>query len=93
MKEERESTLWVEGSVERGVSRSGGELRQTWRGCSSQREGRAQGPQGRCLRCSGQARRPGEQELIKNEGGVGRDRAGGAWGHVNKRWRWVTDLV
>ena len=31
-----------------GVSRSGeGEgLRQTWRGCSSQREGRMQGPQG-----------------------------------------------
>ena len=46
MKEERESTLWVEGSVERGVSRSGGELRQTWRGCSSQREGQVQGPRG-----------------------------------------------
>ena len=42
MKEGSESTLGCEGSAQRGVSRSGGEgqgLRQTWRGCSSQREG------------------------------------------------------
>ena len=49
MKEGSESTLGCEGSAQRGVSISGGEeqgLRQTWRGCSSQREGRVQGPRG-----------------------------------------------
>ena len=82
MKEERESTLWVEGSVERGVSRSGGELRQTWRGCSSQREGRVQGPQGVQDKQGGR-----RAELSKNEGSEGRDRAGGAWGHSSIRRR------
>ena len=95
MKEGSESTLGCEASAQRRVSRSG-------RGGGAQAdlerllhtEGWASaGATGRCPRCSGQARTPGEQELIKNEGGVGRDRAGGAWGHVNKRWRWVTDLV
>ena len=41
------SALGCEGSSQRGMSRSGlwGALRQT-SGCSSQREGRVQGPQG-----------------------------------------------
>jgi len=47
VKEGRESTLRGEGSAERGCEQIRlGELRQTWRGCSSQREGRVQVPQG-----------------------------------------------
>ena len=49
MKEGSESTLGCEGSAQRAVSRSQRErqgLRQTWRGCSSQREGQVQGPRG-----------------------------------------------
>ena len=43
------SPHWTGRALLRGcVSRSGrqGQLRQTWRGCSSQREGRVQGPRG-----------------------------------------------
>ena len=49
MKEGSESTLGCEGSAQRAVSRSQRErqgLRQTWRGCSTQRDGRVQGPWG-----------------------------------------------
>ena len=49
VKEGNESTLGCEGSAQRAVSRSQRErqgLRQTWRGCSSQREGQVQGPRG-----------------------------------------------
>ena len=48
VKEGSESTLGCEGSAQRRVSRSGeGEgLRQTWRDCSTQRDGLVQGPWG-----------------------------------------------
>ena len=60
VKEGSESTLGCEGSAQSPVSRSGAGgagIRQTWRGCSTQRDGLVQGPWGRCPRCSGQARR------------------------------------
>ena len=69
-----------------GVSRSGEEegLRQTWRGCSPQRDGRVQGPQGGAQGV--QDKQGGRRaELSKNEGSEGRDRAGGAWGHSSNR--------
>ena len=48
MQEGRESTLECEGSAQRGCEQIWEEegLRQTWRGCSPQRDGRVQGPQG-----------------------------------------------
>ena len=47
VKEGSESTLGCEGSAQRGCEHIWRrELRQTRRGCSSQREGRVQGPQG-----------------------------------------------
>ena len=60
-------------------------FRQTWRGCSSQRKGQVQGPQGRCPRGSGQGGR--RAELGENEGSEGKDKAGGAWGHSSKKRR------
>ena len=63
MKEGSESTLGCEGSAQRGVSRSGREgqgLRQTWRGCSSQREGRVQGQQGDAQGVQGKEARKAE---------------------------------
>ena len=77
VKEGSESTLGCEGSAQRAVSRSQRErqgLRQTWRGCSSQREGQVQGPRGDAQGV--QDKEAGEQS--KNEGSEGRDRAGGA---------------
>ena len=65
-----------------------GGLRQTWRGCSSQREGLVQGPRGDAQGV--QDKETGEQS--ENEGSEGGDRAGGAWGHSTKRRR-GTDLV
>ena len=67
------------------VSRSGGGgvLRQTWRGCSSQRKGRVQGPQGDAQGV--QDNEAGEQS--ENEGREGSDGAGGAWGHSSNRGR------
>ena len=69
------SALGCEGSSQRGMSRSGlwGALRQT-SGCSSQREGRVQGPQGDAQGV--QDKEAGEQS--ENEGSEARDRAGGA---------------
>ena len=57
-------------------------LRQTWRGCSSQREGQVQGPWGDAPGV--QDKEAGEQSENESEG---RDRAGGAWGHSSKRRR------
>ena len=65
-----------------------GGLRQTWRGCSSQREGLVQGPRGDAHGV--QDMEAGEQS--ENEGSEGGDRAGGAWGNSTKRRR-GTDLV
>ena len=47
VKEGSESILGCEDSAQRGCEQIWGVgLWQTWRGCSSQREGRVQGPQG-----------------------------------------------
>ena len=76
---EEVSPHWGMRALLRGaVSKSGeGEgLRQTWRGCSTKREGRVQGPQGES---QGVQDKQGGQESSKNEGSEGRDRAGGAW--------------
>ena len=76
---EEVSPHWGVRALLRGaVSKSGeGEgLRQTWRGCSTKREGRVQGPQGDS---QGVQDKQGGQESSKNEGSEGRDRAGGAW--------------
>ena len=45
VKEGSESTLGCEGSAQSPVNRSGGRagIRQTWRGCSTQRDGLVQG--------------------------------------------------
>ena len=66
----------VRALLKEGVSGSGEEegLRQTWRGCCTQRDGRVQGPWGDAQGV--QDKGTGEQS--KNEGTEGRDRAGGA---------------
>ena len=71
------SAHWgVRALLREGVSRSGEKegLRQTWRGCCTQRDVRVQGPQGDAQGV--QDKEEGEQS--KNEGTKGRDRAGGA---------------
>ena len=93
VKEGSESTLGCEGSAQSPVSRSGAGgagIRQTWRGCSTQRDGPVQGTLRRCPRCSEQGGRRAEQS--KNEGREGRDRARGAWGHSSKKRRGRLDL-
>ena len=58
VKEGSESTLGCEGSAQSGCEQIwGGGLRQTWRGCSSQREGVSARAMGRCPRGSGQGSR------------------------------------
>ena len=80
VKEGSESTLGCEGSAQSGDE----QIRERWRGCSTQRDGRVQGPPGGAQGVQDQqgGRRA---ELSKNEGSEGRDRAGGAWGHSSNR--------
>ena len=76
-----ESTLGCKGSAQSGCEQIWGEeLRQIWRGCSTQTEGRVQGPRGDAQGV--QDNEAGEQS--ENEGSEGGDRAEGAWGHYNK---------
>ena len=75
------SPHWRVRALLRGPESRSGEregLRQTWRGCSTQREGRVQRPQGNAQGV--QDKQGGRRaELSKNERSEGRDRAGGAW--------------
>ena len=70
-----------------GVSRSGeGEgLRQTWRSCSTKRDGQGQRPRGDAQGVQDKEARRAEPS--RNEGNEGVDGAGGARGHSSKRER------